>query len=800
MTAKMEHPIFHRFAEFVLRYRRWVIASIVGMTVVLTIMIGTLRIDMDPDIWAPQSHPYVKTTHELERIFGGRNFTIIGIAPTQGDIYQPEILAKIKRIQIGIEQLPEAIPRNVISIAARKAKDIRGTPSGMEARPFLETIPQTPAEIARLQAAVAANPIYINSLVSPDGKAAAIVADFNVNKENPSYATLFASIQKIVEPERDPGVAIYYGGLPVNLAGIEHYMMQMPIYFGLAFLIIIAIQYWSFRTIQGMFLPVVTALLSVLWALGLMGVFGVHMDAMNTNTPILIMAVAAGHAIQILKRYYEELANQRHRAGAQQLTHAQSEAAVVESLARVGPVMLTAGAIAALTFFSLITSEISVVRHFGVFAGSGILSALVLEMTFIPAVRSLLPVPTPKESERERRHDLLDRWLSGLANWLAAGRAIWIFTAGVVLAAVALLGLVTLKTDNSFTKYFDEQSMVRVEDAALNAKFGGTNSVLLLVKGVGSDSIKDPKLLQAIADLQTFLDGQPSVGKTQSIADFVKRMNMAMHGDSEKFNSIPNDQRLIAQYLLLYSLSGDPQDFDNLVDNDYQKAVIWVYVKEDSTAYAQSLFDKTQAFMASRLPPGASISMGGSLPQTIAINDVVIHGKIENIAQMALVVFLLSSLALRSFVGGLFVTTPLVLIVLANFGIMGWLGVPLDMGTATTASMAIGIGADYEIYLLFRLREELRRRGDLSAAMRETLLTSGKAVLFVAFSVAGGYATLLIADFGFYTRLALMVVTTMLVSALSAVLFLRSTIMLFEPRFIYRSVPQRSAPAADTAQ
>ncbi len=82
--------------------------------------------------------------------------------------------------------------------------------------------------------------------------------------------------------------------------------MKMPMFFGAALLIVMLVQYWSFRSFQGMLLPMLTGILSVIWSLGLMGLLGVHLDPLNTTTPILVLAVAAGHAIQILKRYYEE--------------------------------------------------------------------------------------------------------------------------------------------------------------------------------------------------------------------------------------------------------------------------------------------------------------------------------------------------------------------------------------------------------------------------------------------------------------------------------------------------------------
>lgn len=773
--------VLRRYAEWILRRRVAVIVAALGISLFLAARVASLKLDMDPDLWTPQDHPYTQATKTLEQVFGGRNFVVIGVIPRTGDVYNPAVLAKIQRIQTGIERIPEAVRRNILSLAARKVKDIRGTPEGMDVRPLLATLPRTPDEIARLKAAVVANPIYLNALVATDGRAAAVVADFKLRKGEYSYTALYRAIRAVTDPEQDAHVDIRLSGMPIDLAWIEFHMAKMPLYFVVALCLIVAIQYWSFRSLQGMLLPIATALLSVLWGLGAMGLLGVHMDAMNINTPILIMAVAAGHAIQILKRYYEEY----HRLAETQAAAAANRAAIVESLARVGPALLTAGLIAVATFLSLTAAEISVVRNFGLFAGLGILSAVILELSLMPALRSFMRPPRAAELQRERRDDALDRGLRRLADALVRGRAPWILAVGLVAALLASAGALKLRVDNSLKHYNKADSEVRRDDRVLNARLAGTSSVFFLVESAEPDRLKDPDTLRAIDALQTFLERQPHVGKTQSLADLIKRMHRALHADDAAYDTVPTRRDLIAQYLFLYSLAGDPQDFDNLVDRDYRRAALWVYLKNDSTAYAQQLYERAQPVIAREFPADVVVRLAGGLPQTIANNDAVTQGKLRNVIQMALIVFLLSSLALRSLVGGLFVTTPLILVTFANFGLMGWLGIPLDMGTASTVAMALGIGADYELYLLFRFREELRRDADIGRAVRDSLATSGKAILFVAFSIAGGYAVLLASDLGFYVRFAAMVIATMLVSAVSALIFLRAMMIVFKPRFIF---------------
>jgi predicted RND superfamily exporter protein len=116
---------------------------------------------------------------------------------------------------------------------------------------------------------------------------------------------------------------------------------------------------------------------------------------------------------------------------------------------------------------------------------------------------------------------------------------------------------------------------------------------------------------------------------------------------------------------------------------------------------------------------------------------------------------------------------------------MGWLHTPLDITAMTTAAMAIGIGADYEIYLLFRFREELAKSGSVLTATRTSMLTSGKAILLVAISIISGYAVLQISEFAFYNQLSNMVTATMVISAFFALFFLRALMMLFKPKFIF---------------
>jgi hypothetical protein len=215
-------------------------------------------------------------------------------------------------------------------------------------------------------------------------------------------------------------------------------------------------------------------------------------------------------------------------------------------------------------------------------------------------------------------------------------------------------------------------------------------------------------------------------------------------------------------------------------------------VHSDSTRYGQNLIRLAEAQVKATFPPGYRVRFTGTLASTAAATEVMVHGKLRNIAQIVVITLAIAALLLRSWLGGVLVVLPLALAVTVNFGVMGLLGIPLDSVTSAISAMAVGIGADYAIYVLFRIREELARDGDLDAAIRRALATSGKAVFFVSSAIAAGYATLCLSGFTFHVQLGSLVALAMLVASGSTLVLLPAVVARFRPSFLWAQAP---APA-----
>ena len=775
--------------SFVKSYARWIIAhrlAALGIMVLVTVLLGRaatrLHVEIDPDRQLPQDHPYVQTLNDLHRLFGDKNLVVVGLFPHDGNVFTPAFLRKVAQVTERIRHVPGANPALIQSIAAPQVKDIRGTEEGMEVERVMETPPDDQAGAEAVRQRVFANDAYVGTLVAADGSAAAVHATFELTPTTPGYRQLYAAVRAALEAEQDDSFTYRLSGPVVFLAQMSAYSSRIAYFFPLALLVIGLVHYDAFRTLQALFLPLVTALMSVLWALGLMGLVGVPLDPFNMTTPILILAVAAGHAVQVMKRFYEEY----ERLGT-------LDDAIVECIVRVGPVMLAAGSVAALSFASLLTFGTATIRTFGVFTAFGIVSALVIEMTMIPALRSVLPAPKRREREGEAAaHPVLDALL-GAASRLAGRQGVLVGGVGLVVVCLALASRIDVNM--SVKREFRATEPVRVDDAIINQHLAGTNTLLLLVEGDHEGALEEPAVLRAIARLEAGLDAEPEVGKTLSYVDFLRKMHHALNADRPDAGDLPTTRAMAAQYLFLYSLSGGSEDFDTILDATHRVAKIRVLVHDDSTRRGEQLIARAKDLVRESFPPGYTVRYTGTLANTAAATEVMVAGKLRNIAQIALITIIISALLLRSLVAGLLVALPLGLTVAVNFGVMGLIGIPLDSMTSAISAMAVGIGADYAMYFLFRVREERAGRGDLREAIGRALMTSGKAILFVSSAIAFGYATLCLSGFAVHVELGALVALAMLVSSASALLLLPAILVRFRPAFIEASDASELAPA-----
>ena len=240
-------------------------------------------------------------------------------------------------------------------------------------------------------------------------------------------------------------------------------------------------------------------------------------------------------------------------------------------------------------------------------------------------------------------------------------------------------------------------------------------------------------------------------------------------------------KKLISQYLLMYSGS-----LDDLINEHLEpsKARMMVQIKTGSNIVTKKIKRDIKDYFKKYFPQDYQVSMAGHADMALAVNNLIVSSQIMSIITSLIVVFLIVAITYRSVVAGLYGIVPLSISLLINFGIMGYTGIKLDIGTSMVASIAIGIGVDYTIHFLSAYHYERQRSDNLDEVCRNTLLTAGKAIIFNAASVAAGFAVLLFSNFYPLVNLGLLVMLTMITSSIAAMTILPALLNLFQPDFI----------------
>ncbi len=773
MTSRAERWL-RRYAVFVVDHPRAVLTVLAVSFLCLGSQARHLELGLRLADLLPERHPSSEVFHRIRERFGIEHTVVVALRARWGSVFTASSLGKIRDLTRAVERLPGVVPGSVLSLASPRVKLLRADAGRLDVSPLIEEVPRDGAAIERIREAALESDLYRNLLVSQDGRAAAVIADFSEAVSGPQ---IHGALEDVAARFRDGETEVVLGGAPILGAHLQRYSAAVGWIFPVTLAIVALVHYEAFRTAQAMILPLVTALVSLALALGLTGLLGYPIDPWNAVAPVIILGLAAGHAVQMLKRYYEELAR-----------HGDNRRAIVETVTSVGPVMLAAGGIAAAGFASLATFGVRSVRVFGLLLAGGVVAALVVEMTLIPAARALLPVPRGRERHREATPSWVTRAAEMLRSFVVRSPGRILSIAALVLA-LALAGITRLHVNNSFRDWFYAGSPARLDDDLLNRSFGGTATLHLLLEGNAPGSLEDPHVVAAVAELEDLLYREPAIGKVVSYVDFLREMQRAFRPRaSEGSGDLPDSRELIAQYLLLYAIDLGPEELGAVLDPTHRFALITAFSRSDESATFRLLIERLDAFASARfrdLPARLHLA-SGSIGTQVAMNEEVVREKLMNVAQVGSVVFLLSSIVLRSLAGGLLVLAPLALAVAVNLGCMGWSGTWLAMTTAAVTAMGVSIGADFAIYLLYRIREEGRGGRPLREAVSEGLRTAGRATWFVSSAIAAGYLTLVFAGFRTWTQVGILTALMIATAALAALTVIPALVLVCEPRFLRR--------------
>ena len=741
-----------RFFQFVTRHPIVVILVILGLTGAAGHqMVTGSRMETNLDKYMPADHPAFVYSDQAEEWFNIRDGIVIALENPDG-IYNPETLQKIKDLSRELQKDPDIHKDDVTSLYT--ADNIVGSDVGMDVRRFYKRVPTGPKKLERLSEQVRTNDMARGRMVSEDETVAMVIAridDDVFSKE--FYERILELADKYEGTE-----TVYVAGRPIVEGTLAHLapkdMKQMV---PAVVLTIVLALFLVLRGFRSTFLTFLIVAFSTIGAFGLMAALKIPIYSVTTMMPVMLIAIGVADGIHL----YSHLGLFRREHPEIPLREATMD--MLRQMWR--PVVMTS-VTTAVGFLSLLTSEVYPIKYFGLFTAFGVLLAMVLSLTLVPAAIVLVGVRTGKNKKKDSETTLaMSRRVTA---WLLGHRRLVFLVTGV-LVATSVFGMTRIWINSSFLDKFEPDSEIVQTDAFVNEHFGGTTTLNVILEADEEGAFKSPELLEEVLLMQAEVEKQPQVGSSFSLSDYLRRMNRVMNEDRDEFDVIPESSDLVAQYLLLYEMSGDPENLWKVVNYDFDRLNVTFQLKGDGSKTMNAAIAEVESHRARFAEMGVEVNYVGSGYKALVFTDLILEGQVKSLLLSVFIVIILLALMFRRLRLGLIGAVPIVLTAIIGFGVMGLLDIPLSTTTALLASITVGIGIDYAVHFIDRYRVNLAELGPGLETMVATMRHAGRAILFNAIVVVSGFLVLLVSAFPPNRALGALIALGMFVSFVGTV-------------------------------
>jgi predicted RND superfamily exporter protein len=765
------------FARWLTRHPLVPLAVNVVVTAVLGFYAAKIRIESTIESVLPAGDPEVSFYDEVRKTFGSDDVGVIGVQAR--DLFAAQTLGKIARVTDAVANV-EGVER-VLSItnAVDPAADVFEPPR------LLPHIPPSPAEIETLKKKLKSTPLYGKNMVADDFSGAAINVFFK-NLTDAQYHDLHIDekIRQILADEH--GSFFYTGAAHVKQAAVEMMRHDLLRFTPIALGLVVLVLWLSFWTIRGVLLPMVSVLFALVWTLGVMVLMGKAITLGTFILPPLLVVVGSSYGIHVMARYYEQV-----HAGAP------PDALVVRAFERVWLPLVVSAFTMVIGFGSLMVNRITAIWDLGLFAVIGVVWLTVTSLTMIPAALQLMRV-APRTARSGETAPRLSRLLGSLGEHAYASRRA-ILWGGVVVAALALTGLHRIRVDSDFLYYFDPGSQVRRDNEVINQEIVGSNPFYLVIEGSGPGVMKRWEVLKLIKELQAFLVTQPGITSSISVVDYLELLEAGLsksggadivvdeHGHivpPEAKKTFWEDPAALAPVLSMVSTS--PTTFKSIVTPDFSRANVLVRTNLSGSKRIEATLANIRAYIAKHFPADLKVHPTGNLVLLTGTTSDIVTGQIKSLSLALAVIFVVMALMFLSVKVGFLVILPNVLPIVIFFGVMGWLGILLNVGTSLIAAIALGIAVDSTIHYMARLNLELQGEVEQKAALVRTLQAVGAPIIYTTVALFFGFLTFAfssfvpIQNFGILTGVTMMTALAANLVLLPAVLATTKIITLWD--------------------
>lgn len=790
--AKAGGPKDRGFGRLILQYRAALGSALIVITLVMLYWAAHIKAATQFEDLFPAHHPNTELYRQYRDEYGGAQTLILMLRLKHGDIFNEKTLLAIQDMTREIDKLPGVNHNEVFSLASYRLLYARAVPGALISSPFMyPDVPKNQAGLDDLRNVVNSHREQLAGFVTPDSRGAMVIASFNDRALD--YQTIFDGVQGIIDRNSDSNTSIYASGAVMFAAWGYHYLPRLMAIFVSSIALMIVLLFLSLGRRTGWWVPIITGLGSAVWGLGLVSLLRFNFDPIMLVIPLILTARDLGHGIQWQGRYYDELDRGDDKVLAIMAT--------ADSM--IGPgIAVVLASIAGIIFIAV--GDIPVLRQIGIGGALWLAASLLMVFIFQPILASFLPRPRVREGWARAANSLRSLyrapaiWAQRLPGTPSSARIVVVALGLLVMVlGLASMGMTRLGYQVAGTPIYRQDAKIN-RDTAEISHFIPTNTGWVVFE---TPNYPDPasnigtSTLRMGDDLAVYLRNRDDAVAVLDFATIAEMpMNSLLHYGYPKYLSIPTSDLMAAELWSFFFGASAPDEPRSYFAHSpaMTSACVRLLLPDHRQARLDRLRDDLDYFVAHRVTPDPALHkvklryLGGDAGLYQATDDVISHLNLANLALTLAAILIISSLMLRSATAGLIFAVAAVMANAIAFTYMNWRNIGLTADTIPLISLGIGLGINFAIYLVARIRDEASAGVSLPEAAELASRTTGACVFSTAIVIIGGIVPWVFSPMLFHNEMSLLLILLMVTNLAVGLLIVPSLMLWLCPRSLLR--------------
>ena len=764
-----------KIARFIIQYRLSLTLLIGLVTIIMGYYASKVELSYDFARTVPPDDPDMILLNKFRAQFG-EDGNIIAIGIKDSAIYEQKNFETYRTLARNLKQISGV--SEVISLPVMKTilKDAENS------RFYLANI--FPDRIASeeqydsLLAMALDQKFYLGQLVNPENGATVTVVSMNKDVMNSALREPLtaALLKEGAAFEEQTGIDLHYAGIPfIRTVVANQVRKEMQLFLYASALITGLIMFLFFRSIRAVMFSMIIIAIVVIWTLGTLALFGYKITLLSGLIPPVIVTIGITNAIYLLNKYHLEFAKTQNKLDA-----------ITTVVKKMGLATFLTNLTVAIGFLTLLATDITILREFGIVAGINIMALFLVSLVMIPSIFSWLPIPTEKHL-RHLNFRIMTQFLNSVDLIVHRHRFI-VYAVSITLAVVSAYGVSKLRSVSFIAEEVPDDSDVKKDMQFFEANFSGVMPLEIVVEFITKKRrpLLDVKNLAKIEEFESFLDSLPEISKPLSLVSFVKAAKQAFYNNNPDRYTLPTARE--ANFILPYlkNQSDNSGLFKSFVDSTLTKMRISAQMADIGSVRMDSLVHytiepKMKSLFVSEGRDSVATAITGSTKIFIKGNKFLIANLKESLSLAFLLITISMALLFANVRMIVISLLPNLLALMITAGIMGYFNIPLKASTALIFSITFGISVDNSIRFLAKYRQEiLSNNFFIPVAVSDSIAETGKSIMYTSIVLFAGFIIFAFSSFGGTIALGLLTSTTLVISMFTNLILLPALIMTFD--------------------